>query len=161
MAAPLAPCILGVAIPELFQVVRACGGEIVSSGLEELAFTPPDDFRPPRWLRKEERKHIPERNWTWEQVVEKSMGREGDAWYHPRHSHDRIQELEMGTLRDRFEIKPKRKSHLRAYCRFVGEIIGVSKGKPTEYIYVTYGQEGGGHGFPIRLEELRAKGAEI
>jgi hypothetical protein len=64
----------------------------------------------------------------------------------------------MDTVRDEFEIRGKRKTHQRVYWRDVGEAIGFSKGNPTEYVYVFYNHQGGVHGLPITLQELRSKG---
>ncbi len=130
--------------------------------MEEMpVFTLPAGFRPPRWLPKGERKHIPERKWTLAKVMDLSTGRDGDAWYDPRLSLMEIENIEMGTVRDVFEIPEKRKPHQRVYCRRAGREIGVSKGKTTEYVYVFYNQEGGVHGLPITLQELRNKGATL
>ena len=109
---------------------------------DEPAFAVPAGFRPPRWLQKNERKHIPEHNWTWAQVIELSEGKEGDAWYHPELSHDEIRQIEMGALRDDFEIRAKRKPHQRVYWRRYLRVIGASKGQETEYVYVFYVNEG-------------------
>lgn len=129
----------------------------MSRGLDEPVFTRPTGFQPPRWLPKGERKHIPERNWTWEALLEKSRGREGDAWYHPRLSVEEIERIEMGALQDSLEIKQK--PHQRVYLRTMDEIIGASKGKATNLVCVTYNQEGGVHGFPITLDEVKRKTA--
>jgi hypothetical protein len=94
-------------------------------------------------------------------VIEESKGREGNACYHPRLSLDEIERLEMETVREGFEIKSKCKPHQWVYCRHVGEVIGYSKGKATEYVYVCYAQEGSVHGLPMTLQELRNKGATI
>jgi hypothetical protein len=124
-------------------------------------FEPPDGFRPPIWLGKGERRHIPEPDWTLERIMENSKGREGDAWYHPQLPIVEIRQIEMGTLRDMYEIEGKRKNHQRVYCRGLGREIGVSKGQLTEYVYVFYSQSGGVHGLPITLDELKRKGARI
>jgi hypothetical protein len=59
--------------------------------------------------------------------------------------------------RTHLEVKAKRRSSVRFYWRYLGIEIGASKGSPTEYVYVNYAQEGGVHGFPITLNELRRK----
>jgi hypothetical protein len=125
---------------------------------QEPVFNIPAGFRPPRWLPKGERKHIPERHWTWEQLVARSQGHKGDAWYHPRLPAEEIERIEMGTVRDAFEIPGKRKPNQGVYWRHLGMLIGTSKGKDAEYVYVYYAQDGAVHGLPITLEELRKKG---
>jgi hypothetical protein len=63
---------------------------------------------------------------------------------------------------ERFELKGKHspRPHVRVYWRHVGEIIGASRGKPTEYVFVMYTRDGTVHRYPIPAEELRLKGAE-
>jgi hypothetical protein len=122
--------------------------------------TLPAGFSPPRWLPPGDRKHIPQRNWTVEQVIERSKGKDGDAWYHPQIVPDQIRAIEMNTVRDVCEIKGKRKANQRVYWRHVGRVVGLSKGKETEYVYVYYNREGGVHGLPITLQELRNKGVK-
>jgi hypothetical protein len=132
----------------------------VSSVEDDPVFDRPDSFQPPRWLPKADRKHIPEPGWTWTSVIERSQGREADSWYHPLLSHAEIERIEMGALRNDLEVKAKRRSNVRFYWRHLGTEIGASKGVPTEYVYVNYAQEGGVHGFPITLDELRRKGVK-
>jgi hypothetical protein len=64
----------------------------------------------------------------------------------------------MDTVRDAFEVQGRRKTNVRYYWRQLGFEAGASKGKPTEYVYVNYAQEGAVHGFPISLDELVKKG---
>ena len=124
----------------------------------EPVFVPPDGFRPPRWLGKGERKHIPESHWLWETIIERTAGRDADALYHPGLAYSEIERIEMETVREGHEVKGKRKVHVRYYWRFMGYIIGASKGKATEYVYVNYASEGAVHGYPITLDGLREKG---
>jgi hypothetical protein len=124
-------------------------------------FIAPDGFQQPRWLSKGERKHIPESNASWEILLERSQGREGDAWYHPNLAHSRIQRIEMDTVRDTNEVLSKRRGHVRYYWRHVGFLVGASKGEPTEYVYVNYAQEGAVHGYPITVDGLREKGVRV
>ena len=135
---------------------------IVVSSMEELpVFAVPAGFRPPRWLGKGDRRHIPEPTWTLAKVRDLSEGKEGNAWYDPQLSIAEIERIEMDSVRETCEIEKKRKPHQRVYFRHLGRVIGVSKGKTTEYVYVFYNREGGVHGFPITLQELRNKGAPL
>ena len=68
--------------------------------------------------------------------------------------------IEIETVRHEFELQGRRKPSVRYYWRHVGFEVGASKGKSTEYVYVNYAQEGGVHGFPINLDELRKKGVK-
>ena len=43
----------------------------------------------------------------------------------------------------------------------MGVVIGVSKGKETEYVYVTYHRSGVVHGLPMGADELRRKGEKL
>jgi hypothetical protein len=134
----------------------------VSSIEDAPEFIPPTGFSPREWLPKVARKHIPESGRTLESLREESAGRMGDAWYHPRLSHDEIERIEMETVRVGTEFKKKKGNPvLRAYWRDMGEIIGVSKGKDTTYVYVTYHVSGVVHGLPITADELRRKGEKL
>jgi hypothetical protein len=133
----------------------------VSSVDEVPDFTVPPGFSPPAWLDATERKHIPNPNRGWEEVIDSTAGREGDAMYHPRIPLEEIEQIEMATVRDMYEIESKRKPHQRVYSRHIGRVIGASKGNMTEYVYVFYNQQGGVHGLPITPDELRRKGVKI
>jgi hypothetical protein len=87
-----------------------------------------------------------------------TVGQESDSWYDPGLNEREIEQIEMDTLRDAHEVLSKRKPHLRAYCRRVRRTIGASKGELCDAVYVTYGQEGGVHGFPIHEAGMRKKG---
>lgn len=102
---------------------------------------------------------------TWSSVWPQTGTRQGSgqkrpARYHPRLSIAEIRDLEMSTVSREFEVDCP-KDNERHYVRDVGDIVGASNQKQTNYILVKRHQSGPVHGYPVTVEELRRKGVSV
>ena len=131
----------------------------------ESGFRPPPGFRPPSWARDYD-KHHPLYSENWNDVVRGTAG-EGAARYHPSLTLAEIERMEIDVIaganqQDQGqEIPDKCTLTKRVYWKCMNRIVGASRGKQTEYIFVEYAQSGDVHGRPIDEPQLKRKGAKL
>jgi hypothetical protein len=97
--------------------------------------------------------------------VRRTGGKDENSRYHPRLSLADIERMELETVNAALgfghEIAPAPRRNERVFWRRFPDVIGASKGREANYIYVIYNRSGVVHGYPVGEDELRRAGVEL